>query len=66
MDEESTCRKFRQVRQEGNREMTYYNIDMIISLGLSESTGIYCGKFGNNREGKSLGGADDSTKKVSI
>ena len=37
LDEESTCRKFRQVRQEGNREvnreMTYYNLDMIISLG---------------------------------
>jgi hypothetical protein len=34
---EATCRNFRQVRQEGNRsvnrEMTYYNLDMIISLG---------------------------------
>jgi hypothetical protein len=35
--QESTCRNFRQVRTEGNRmvnrEMTYYNLDMIISLG---------------------------------
>jgi hypothetical protein len=34
---EATCRNFRQVRQEGNRtvarELTYYNLDMIISLG---------------------------------
>lgn len=37
LDENSTCRKFRQVRIEGNREVTrnmpYYNLDMIISLG---------------------------------
>lgn len=37
LDEASTCRKFRQVRQEGNRtverELPYYNLDMIISLG---------------------------------
>ena len=37
LDEVSTCRKFRQVRTEGNRkvsrEMSYYNLDMIISLG---------------------------------
>ena len=37
LDEISTCRKFRQVRKEGNREVTrqipYYNLDMIISLG---------------------------------
>ena len=37
LDEISTCRKFRQVRKEGNREvereMTFYNLDMIISLG---------------------------------
>ena len=37
LDEESTCRKFRQVRQEGNRKVTreipFYNLDMIISLG---------------------------------
>lgn len=34
---EATCRKFRQVRTEGNREvereMVYYNLDMIIALG---------------------------------
>ncbi len=32
-----TCRKFRQVRQEGNRtverELDYYNLDVIISVG---------------------------------
>lgn len=37
LDENSTCRNFRQVRMEGNREVTrnipYYNLDMIISLG---------------------------------
>ncbi len=37
LEEDTTCRKFRQVRQEGNREvvreMPYYNLDMIISLG---------------------------------
>lgn len=37
LDESSTCRKFRQVRQEGsrqvNREIPFYNLDMIISLG---------------------------------
>lgn len=37
LDEHSTCRKFRQVRQEGNRqvsrEIPFYNLDMIISLG---------------------------------
>lgn len=35
--ENSTCRKFRQVRNEGgrkvNREIPFYNLDMIISLG---------------------------------
>ena len=37
LDEVSTCRKFRQVRKEGNREVSrevfLYNLDMIISLG---------------------------------
>ena len=37
LDELSTCRKFRQVRSEGSRkverELPYYNLDMIISLG---------------------------------
>ena len=37
IDEISTCRNFRQVRKEGNREVTrqipHYNLDMIISLG---------------------------------
>lgn len=37
LDETSTCRKFRQVRAEGNRqverEMPFYSLDMIISLG---------------------------------
>jgi len=37
LDEASTCRKFRQVRLEGNRnvnrEIPFYNLDMIISLG---------------------------------
>jgi hypothetical protein len=37
LDEKSTCRKFRQVRKEGSRdvsrEIPFYNLDMIISLG---------------------------------
>ena len=37
LDEVSTCRKFRQVRMEGNRQVTrelpFYNLGMIISLG---------------------------------
>ena len=37
LKEEATCRKFRQVRQEGERqverEMAYYNLDMILSIG---------------------------------
>ena len=37
LQEEATCRKFRQVRQEGNRSVTRevacYNLDMIIALG---------------------------------
>ena len=37
LDEKSTCRNFRQVRKEGNREVArelpFYNLDMIISLG---------------------------------
>lgn len=37
LEEEATCRKFRQVRQEGermvNRNIPYYNLDMIIALG---------------------------------
>ncbi len=37
LNEDSTCRKFRQVRQEGSRqvvrELPFYNLDMIIALG---------------------------------
>lgn len=37
LEQDSTCRKFRQVRQEGSRqisrEIPFYNLDMIISLG---------------------------------
>ena len=37
LDENSTCRNFRQVRTEGTRqverELPFYNLDMIISLG---------------------------------
>ena len=37
LDEDSTCRNFRQVRLEGkrkvSRELPFYNLDMIISLG---------------------------------
>lgn len=44
LDEQSTCRNFRQVRQEGNREVTrnipFYNLDMIISLGYRVKSSI--------------------------
>lgn len=37
LDKKSTCQDFRQVRKEGNREVTrdmpFYNLDMIISIG---------------------------------
>lgn len=37
LDQDSTCRKFRQVRNEGNRtverEIEHYNLDVIISVG---------------------------------
>jgi hypothetical protein len=37
LEEIPTCRKFRQVQQEGNRnverELPFYNLDLIISLG---------------------------------
>ena len=37
LTKEATCRNFRQVRKEGNREVSreipYYNLDMIISVG---------------------------------
>ena len=44
LDEQSTCRNFRQVRQEGNREVTrnipFYSLDMIISLGYRVKSSI--------------------------
>jgi len=44
LEEGSTCRKFRQVRKEGNRnverEMIFYNLDMIISLGYRVKSSI--------------------------
>ncbi len=39
LKEDSTCRKFLQIQTEGNRqverELPFYNLDMIISLGYS-------------------------------
>ncbi len=44
LDESTTCRKFRQVRLEGDREVArelpFYNLDMIISLGYRVKSGI--------------------------
>lgn len=44
LDAESTCRKFRQVRKEGGREVSrelpYYNLDLIISLGYRVKSAI--------------------------
>lgn len=44
LDEQTTCRKFRQVQTEGNRqvsrEIPFYNLDMIISLGYRVKSSI--------------------------
>lgn len=44
LDEQATCRKFRQVRLEGDRKVTrelpFYNLDMIISLGYRVKSSI--------------------------
>ena len=44
LDEDLTCRSFRQVRLEGGREVArelpFYNLDMIISLGYRVKSGI--------------------------
>ena len=43
LEENSTCRNFRQVRTEGTRqverELPFYNLDMIISLGYGPPNG---------------------------
>ena len=55
LDEYSTCRKFRQVRMEGKRqvarELPFYNLDMIISLGyrVKSSTATHFRKWATER-----------------
>ena len=55
LDDNSTCRKFRQVRMEGNRQVTrelpFYNLDMIISLGyrVKSSTATHFRKWATQR-----------------
>ena len=55
LDEHSTCRKFRQVRMEGSRQVTrelpFYNLDMIISLGyrVKSSTATHFRKWATQR-----------------
>ena len=55
LEESLTCRKFRQVRTEGNRqvsrELPYYNLDMIISLGyrVKSSTATHFRKWATER-----------------
>ena len=55
LDSLSTCRKFRQVRKEGNREVTrelvFYNLDLIISLGyrVKSSTATHFRKWATER-----------------
>ncbi len=55
LDESSTCRKFRQVRMEGSRQVTrelpFYNLDMIISLGyrIKSSTATHFRKWATQR-----------------
>ena len=54
LDRDSTVRKFRTVRVEGNREVfrniTYYNLDVIISVGFRVNTkiGIHFRQWANN------------------
>ena len=44
LDQQATCRNFRQVQKEGNRdvarEIPFYNLDMIISLGYRIKTSV--------------------------
>ena len=55
LDEKATCRKFRQVRIEGSRKVTrnlpYYNLDMIISLGyrIKSETATHFRKWATER-----------------
>ena len=55
LDEKATCRKFRQVRMEGSRQVTrelpFYNLDMIISLGyrVKSSTATHFRKWATQR-----------------
>lgn len=55
LDEKSTCRKFRQVRTEGSRqvvrEIPHYNLDMIISLGyrVKSSTATHFRRWATER-----------------
>ena len=55
LDVNSTCRKFRQVRMEGSRQVTrelpFYNLDMIISLGyrVKSSTATHFRKWATQR-----------------
>ena len=55
LDENSTCRRFRQVRMEGKRQVTrelpFYNLDMIISLGyrVKSSTATHFRKWSTER-----------------
>ena len=55
LDDNSTCRKFRQVRMEGSRQVTrelpFYNLDMIISLGyrVKSSTATHFRKWATQR-----------------
>ena len=55
LEEEPTVRKFRTVRQEGNREvkrnLTHYNLDMIISVGyrVNSTRGIQFRKWATTK-----------------
>ena len=46
LDKNSTCQNFRQVQKEGNRSVTreipFYNLDMIISLGYRINAQVVC------------------------
>ena len=54
LDKNSTCQEFRQVRKEGKREVSrnipYYNLDMIISVGyrINSKRGIQFRKWANS------------------
>ena len=62
LEEVSTCRNFRQVREEGNRTvsrmMPFYNQDMIISLGYRVKSRVSQTDQGSSLHWQCFGGGE--------